>query len=128
MKQPWRWAVHVREHLRAADVEDAVPVLPDQLVRARQRILGDPVADTLAALEHEHVCTEPFTLDHREEHGALAPLDRLEQPVDGAHSSASTKTSISPPHGKPTSQASSSAMPYDTSRGVPVSSTSRAHS
>jgi len=43
-------------------------------------------------------------------------------------SSFSTKTSISPPQGRPTSQPSSSEMPYDKSCGSPVSMTLRAHS
>src|SRR6266540_369705 len=41
-------------------------------------------------------------------------------------SSRSTKTSISPPQGSPTSQASSSAIPYERSRGAPPAITSRA--
>jgi drug/metabolite transporter (DMT)-like permease len=43
-------------------------------------------------------------------------------------SSFSTKTSISPPQGRPTAQPSSSEMPYESSWGSPVSSTLRAHS
>ena len=42
-------------------------------------------------------------------------------------SSFSTKTSISPPQGRPTAQPSSSEMPYESSWGSPVSSTLRAH-
>ncbi len=89
---------------------------------------GTPVAVTLAALEHERVRAERLALDDGEEDGALLVLDRLEQAVDSRHSSRSTKTSISPPQGSPTSHASSSAMPYERSFGVPVSSTSRAFS
>jgi len=40
----------------------------------------------------------------------------------------STKTSISPPQGRPTAQPSSSEMPYESNLGSPVSSTLRAHS
>jgi drug/metabolite transporter (DMT)-like permease len=43
-------------------------------------------------------------------------------------SSFSTKTSISPPQGRPTSQPSSSEMPYEINCGSPVSMTLRAHS
>src|SRR5436190_3690819 len=39
-------------------------------------------------------------------------------------STRSTKTSISPPHGSPTSHASSSAIPYETSLGRPLAKTS----
>ena len=65
----------------------------------------------LAALQHERVRAEAIPLDHREEDSALLALHRLQQPVDSCHSSRSTNTSISPPHGSPTSQASSSAIP-----------------
>src|SRR6478672_7789654 len=44
------------------------------------------------------------------------------------HSTTSRNTSISPPHGSPTLQATSSEIPYERSLGSPVSSTSCAFS
>src|SRR5205085_4049411 len=44
------------------------------------------------------------------------------------HSSGSTNTSISPPHGRPTSSAMSSVIPYVSRRDVPPASTSCAAS
>ena len=80
-------------------------------VRLPERLLGHAVAVALAALEDERVRAERLALDHCEEHCALLALHRLQQAVDSCHSSRSTNTSISPPHGSPTSQASSSAIP-----------------
>ena len=76
-----------------------------------KRLLRHAVAVPLTALQDESVRAEPFALDHREEDSALLVLHCRKQPVDCCHSSRSTKTSISPPQGSPTSQASSSAMP-----------------
>ena len=51
-------------------------------------------------------------LDDREQHGAPAALlDRSETLQQVAHSTFSTKTSISPPQGRPTFQPSSSEIP-----------------
>ena len=80
-------------------------------VRLAERYLRHAVAVALAALQHERVRADAIALDHREEHCALLALHRLQQTVDSCHSSRSTNTSISPPHGSPTSQASSSAIP-----------------
>ncbi len=103
-------------------------MLADQLVRLRDRLVRHAVSDLLAALEHERVRAERLAFDDGEQDGALLAVDDLEQAVRDAHSSGSTKTSISPPQGRPTSHASSSPMPYERSLGFPVSSTSRAFS
>ena len=85
-------------------------MLADQRPPARAPS-GTP-SPTLAALEHERVRAQRLALDDGEEDGALLALDRLEQaPVGISLASGSTKTSISPPQGSPTSHASSSAMP-----------------
>ncbi len=110
-EQARRRPVDLREHAGAVELEDAVRVLADELLRLAERYLRHAVAVAFAALQHERVRAEPITLDHREEDGALLALHRLQQAVDSCHSSRSTKTSISPPHGSPTSQASSSAIP-----------------
>ena len=105
----------------AAELEDAVAVLADQLVGLVERLLRHAVAEPLAALDHEHVRAERLALDHGEEDRALLALDGLRaagrQRVTRARS---TKTSISPPQGRPTDQACSSAIPYERSCGVPA--------
>ena len=54
-------------------------MLADQLVGLLERSLGNPVADALAALEHERVRAQRLAFDDGEEHGALVALDGLEQ-------------------------------------------------
>ena len=60
----------------------------------------------------------PGPADDGEDDGAAALLDDPVQLGVDAHSSGSTKTSISPPHGSPMPSAMSSVMPYVSSRGV----------
>ena len=95
----------------------------------RIRVLVEPVGvgsglprDLLAALDDEQLRPEPFPCDDREDDGAAAVALKLQQPRD--HGRRSTKTSISPPQGSPTAQASSSLIPYEMSFGSPVANTS----
>ena len=57
--------------------------------------------------------TKTIGLDRSEEDSALLGLAQLRESVDEAHSysTRSRNTSISPPHGSPTSHAMSSVMP-----------------
>ena len=71
--------------------------------------LGRAVAVHLAALDDEQLRPEPLPLDNGENDGAAAVALELEQSLD--HGRRSTKTSISPPQGSPTAQASSSLIP-----------------
>ena len=64
------------------------------------------------ALLDEELVAGAVALDDREQHGAPAALlDRGEALQQVAHSTFSTKTSISPPQGRPTFQPSSSEIP-----------------
>ena len=76
-----------------------------------RRLGGDAAAETLARLEHELLCPDAVSLDHGEEHAALARGTQLREPMQEAHSTGSTKTSISPPQGSPTFHAMSSVIP-----------------
>ena len=89
-------------------LELAVPLDVGRQRREPERV----VADDLAAVEqHQHVRAAMLALEHGEEHGPLLAVGELEQPVGEGHSSRSRKTSISPPHGRPTPSACSSEMP-----------------
>ena len=65
----------------------------------------------LAGLEHELLGADAVALDDGEEDAALAGGPELGETVQQAHSTGSTKTSISPPQGRPTFQAMSSVIP-----------------
>ena len=71
--------------------------------------LGRAVAVRLAALDDEELRAEALAFDDREDDRAAAVALELQQPRD--HGRRSTKTSISPPQGRPTAQASSSLIP-----------------
>src|SRR5439155_9840336 len=90
-----------------------------------RRELGRRVAVRLAAVEqHEQLGARVLAVEDGEEHGALVTVRDLEHPIAKTHSKRSTKTSISPPQGRPTPIASSSEIPYVSSFGSPVFRTS----
>src|SRR5438105_1428082 len=92
------------------------------------RQLRRAVAHGRPVLPHEQLGADPLAGDDGEHDGAVAGLDDPAQLVEQIHSSGSTKMSISPPHGSPTSRAMSSVIPYVSSRGGPPASTSCAAS
>ena len=106
-----RRAVPLGEHPRALHVEQVVPAAAHEFGELIDRAVRDTAADVLARLQHEQLRPDAVTLDDREDDAAL--LRRLQgcEPSNEAHSTASTKTSISPPHGSPTDQARSSEIP-----------------
>src|SRR6185436_12016340 len=115
-------SVDLGEHLAAGQLERPVASAADQLVR----VLGElrrAVADRLAALEDEQLGAERLPFDDGEDDAAATLALEPQQPFDQGRRS--TKTSISPPQGSPTAHASSSEIPYESSFGSPVSSTSR---
>ena len=120
-QQAGRWAVHLGEDLAALQFEHAIARAADQLVGVGSE-LGRPVADRLAPLDDEQLRPEPFALDHCQDDAAASVALEREQALD--HGRRSTNTSISPPHGRPTAQACSSEMPYESSFGAPDSKTS----
>ena len=63
----------------------------------------------LTALDDEQLRAEPVAFDDGEDDCAGAVALNLQQSRD--HGRRSTKTSISPPQGRPTAQASSSLIP-----------------
>ena len=106
--QTRRRAEHLCEHAGGAVLELAAPLHVAREYREPERV----VADDLAAVEqHQHMRTRSVAVEHGEEHGPLLAVSELEQQVGEGHSSRSRKTSISPPHGRPTPSACSSEMP-----------------
>ena len=81
------------------------------LGRERDELVGSLSDDLLSVEEDEQLRAAPRTLDDRVHDGALVRVRELEQPVGDGQSRRSTKTSISPPQGRPTPSASSSEMP-----------------
>ena len=102
---------HVGEDGAPVELEQTAAAAADQLAGERGQVLG-AVAEPLAALQHEQLAPAAVAVQHREQHRVLVGLERLRAAGRRAPSSCvSTRTSISPPHGSPTSNASSSAMP-----------------
>jgi hypothetical protein len=97
-----RWAEDLDEDLPPLVLDEAGPRAVRQLRRS--------VAHHLAA-DDERLRAERLPLHDRQQHCPLLALDREAQTVIESHSSRSRKTSISPPHGRPTSKACSSGMP-----------------
>ncbi len=110
-EEAWRRAVPLGEHLGAVGLDEPAAPAADQLVELGERLLGDAVAECLGTLDDEGLGADTVALDDGEEHGAPALLTKLRESPDETHSTASTKTSISPPQGRPTLQAKSSVMP-----------------
>ena len=110
-EQPRRRAVPLREDFRAVLFEQPVPAAPDELVELAGRPGRHPVAERLCALHQERLRADAVPLDDREEHRPPALVAEPGEALQQRHSTGSTKTSISPPHGSPTSQAISSVMP-----------------
>ena len=107
-----RRPVPLGEHLQVAvEREQLVAAAANELVELRGRLLRHTAADVLAGLEHELLPADAVALDDGEEDAALAGGAELGEAVEQAHSTGSTKTSISPPQGRPTFQAMSSVMP-----------------
>ena len=73
--------------------------------------LSGAVADRRAVLAHEQLRADLGSGDDGEDHCPSALLDDAAPVLEDGHSSGSTKTSISPPQGIPTSSAMSSVMP-----------------
>src|SRR3954453_4169007 len=65
----------------------------------------------LAFQEHEELRPRRRAFEHREEHRTFVRVREREEPLGQVHSKRSTKTSISPPHGRPMPSASSSEIP-----------------
>src|SRR5436190_221289 len=108
--EPRRWAVPLCEDLRAVvELEQAVPATPEDLVELPERLARDAVPELLASLDDEPLRARSRPLDDGEQHRASTGAGELGEPLD--HSTRSTNTSISPPQGRPTSQASSSLIP-----------------
>ena len=107
-EQPRRRAVDLGEDRAALELDRPAARAADQLGRVRRQ-LRRAVADRLASLDDEQLRPEPLPFDDREDDGAAAVALELQQPRD--HGRRSTKTSISPPQGSPTAQASSSLIP-----------------
>ena len=120
-QQAGRWAVHLGEDLagppvRACDCARRGSTRRRGLrARAGRRRSSHPPRRRAASSR----ALRPRPLSGRRR-GPIA-LER-EQALD--HGRRSTNTSISPPHGRPTAQACSSEMPYESSFGAPDSKTS----
>ncbi len=125
-EQARRRLIDLAEDAAARQLEQLVAAPADQLRRSLGE-LGRTVTERLTALEDEQLRAERLALDDGEERRTLLPLHDLLQALVN-HWRRSTKTSISPPHGRPTVHASSSEMPYVSSFGVPDWRTSRAFS
>src|SRR5436190_2195358 len=122
-----RRPVHVGEHLQPVRLHDVAAAAP-QRGRRQLRQLRRRLAQGAAVLEHEQLRAHALALHDGEDDGALARLDHTPQLLEQHHSSGSTKTSISPPQGRPISSAMSSVIPYVSKRGPPPASTSCAAS
>src|SRR5947199_249473 len=105
-----RRAEDVREH-RPLRLLDDVTAAPAKRLGCELRELGRAVARGRAVLADEQLRADLVPGHHRQHDGATAGLDDATQLREKPHSSTSTKTSISPPHGSPTSSAMSSVIP-----------------
>ena len=107
-----RRPVPLREHLRlAVELEQGVAAAPHELLELAGRLGRHAAAEALTRLEHELLATDAIARDDGEEDASLTRGAQLREPLEQAHSTASTNTSISPPHGRPTPQAISSVIP-----------------
>ena len=95
----------------AVQREQLVAAAAHELVELARRLGGHAAAEPLTGLEHELLAADALAFDDGEENAALTRGAQLRQPAEQAHSTASTKTSISPPHGSPTPHAISSVIP-----------------
>ena len=112
-EQPRRRAVPLGEDLRPVRLHETVAAAAHDLVELLQHAGGHAVADRLAALDDKRLRADAVSLDDCEEDGPPATRAERDEPTDEscAHSTSSTKTSISPPQGSPTDHARSSEMP-----------------
>jgi len=108
--QPGRRSVHLREYSPSVDVEQTVAAPTDHVSRKLFQIRWDLIAT--AGLQPQELGAGIRSFDDRQQDAALTGGGELRQPgQQWLHGSRSRKTSISPPHGSPTSQPWSSAMP-----------------
>ena len=108
-EQPRRRPEHVREDASPVELDDARMPAAQQLVGLR-----------VLALDHE-----PLRAVSRSGEDDRAPIAESASRESSSGSASRTNTSISPPHGSPTSNAWSSEIPYVTRRGASPRSTAR---
>src|SRR5215204_4265070 len=131
--EPWRRRGHVDEERHLAVAHRLRALLPEQILgRLDGHAIELEVAETSlggAVRSDQELRARLAARNHGHERGATVLAgDARELPMSAQSTYSSTKTSISPPQGRPTSHASLSAIPKCRSLGRPSSRTSAAAS